>query len=175
MLSRSFLGQQPETSWYGTFCNAPAEANPLFQAVAVLCCISVEEDQRFAFCDASANDVMCLCLQGINVFDPKFNIVSPGADQGLYFPYDKKDKRLTDLHEDIEHLLFGQDESPDFAKGVLEDRKKPIIFSMARLDRYALHAIAEGIPDAPSSLPAKPMSCFFIFHATVSGWAACAP
>ncbi|KAK9868248.1 hypothetical protein WJX84_008916, partial [Apatococcus fuscideae] len=74
-------------------------------------------------------------VSGINVFDPKFNIVSPGADQGLYFPYDKKDKRLTDLHEDIEQLLFGQDESPDFAKGVLEDRKKPIIFSMARLDR----------------------------------------
>lgn len=66
----------------------------------------------------------------------------------MYFPYDKKDKRLTDLHEDIEHLLFGQDESSDFAKGVLEDRKKPIIFSMARLDRYALHTITEGISDA---------------------------
>ena len=78
---------------------------------------------------------MQCCLQGINVFDPKFNIVSPGADQGLYFPYDKKDKRLTDLHKDIENLLFGQDESPDFAKGALEDKKKPIIFSMARLDR----------------------------------------
>lgn len=25
-------------------------------------------------------------LQGIDVFDPKFNIVSPGADQDLYFP-----------------------------------------------------------------------------------------
>ncbi|KAK9861013.1 hypothetical protein WJX84_007516 [Apatococcus fuscideae] len=74
-------------------------------------------------------------ISGINVFDPKFNIVSPGADQGLYFPYDEKDKRLTDLHQDIENLLFGQDESPDFAKGTLEDRKKPIIFSMARLDR----------------------------------------
>jgi len=25
-------------------------------------------------------------VKGISVFDPKFNIVSPGADQDLYFP-----------------------------------------------------------------------------------------
>ena len=98
---------------------------------------SILDDANVHLLDASLTK-FCL-LQGINVFDPKFNIVSPGADQGLYFPYDQKEKRLTKLHGDIENLLFGQDESPDFAKGMLEDRKKPIIFSMARLDRYLLH------------------------------------
>lgn len=26
-------------------------------------------------------------LQGIDIFSPKFNIVSPGADLDIYFPY----------------------------------------------------------------------------------------
>lgn len=39
--------------------------------------------------------------QGIDVYDPKFNIVSPGADQEIYFPYNKTDKRLTSLHPEL--------------------------------------------------------------------------
>lgn len=38
---------------------------------------------------------------GINVYDPKFNIVSPGADQDVYFPYTCTERRLTSLHCDI--------------------------------------------------------------------------
>jgi len=45
-------------------------------------------------------------VNGINVFDPKFNIVSPGADADVYFPYTDKSKRLYDLHNDIETLIF---------------------------------------------------------------------
>ncbi|EIE18920.1 sucrose synthase [Coccomyxa subellipsoidea C-169] len=72
-------------------------------------------------------------VHGIDVFDPKFNIVSPGADSDIYFSYDQADKRLTSLHPEIEELLFGKEEAP-LAKGVLKDPSKPIIFSMARLD-----------------------------------------
>ncbi|EFN59180.1 hypothetical protein CHLNCDRAFT_48488 [Chlorella variabilis] len=45
----------------------------------------------------------------------------------------QKERRLTGLHKDIEELLF----DPDFkgAVGQLEDRSKPILFSMARLDK----------------------------------------
>lgn len=46
-------------------------------------------------------------VNGIDVYDPKFNIVSPGADEDIYFPYTDQDRRLTSLHEDIEDLLFG--------------------------------------------------------------------
>ena len=58
-------------------------------------------------------------VQGINVFDPKFNIVSPGADLDIYFPYTDKDRRLTALHAEIEELLYGVKEAPT-AKGVLK-------------------------------------------------------
>ena len=62
---------------------------------------------------------MFLLAQGIDVFDPKFNIVSPGADSDIYFSYDQADKRLTSLHPEIEELLFGKEEAP-LAKGVLK-------------------------------------------------------
>ncbi|CAL9121737.1 unnamed protein product [Musa acuminata var. zebrina] len=73
-------------------------------------------------------------VHGIDVFDPKFNIVSPGADLSIYFPYTEKHKRLTSLHPEIEELLFNPEDNTEH-KGVLNDTKKPIIFSMARLDR----------------------------------------
>lgn len=58
-------------------------------------------------------------MQGINVFDPKFNIVSPGADLDIYFPFTDDKRRLTALHPEIEELLFGTKEAP-LAKGVLK-------------------------------------------------------
>ena len=72
-------------------------------------------------------------VHGIDVFDPKFNIVSPGADMSIYFPFTKSQKRLTSLHSEIEELLFSDVENTEH-KFVLKDKKKPIIFSMARLD-----------------------------------------
>lgn len=71
-------------------------------------------------------------VNGIDVFDPKFNIVSPGADPGVYFSYQHTEQRLPGLHEEIERLVFGGDR--DDARGVLADADKPIVFSMARLD-----------------------------------------
>jgi sucrose synthase len=73
-------------------------------------------------------------VHGIDVFDPKFNIVSPGADMQIYFPYTEKKNRLTALHGSIEELLFNPEQTAEHMC-VLNDRKKPIIFSMARLDR----------------------------------------
>ena len=62
---------------------------------------------------------MTWLAQGIDVFDPKFNIVSPGADSDIYFSYDQEERRLTSLHREIEELLFGKEEAP-LAKGVLK-------------------------------------------------------
>ncbi|PIN06575.1 Glycosyltransferase [Handroanthus impetiginosus] len=72
-------------------------------------------------------------VSGINVFDPKFNIASPGADQSVYFPYTEKQKRFTTFRPAIEELLFSKGDNAEHI-GYLEDKKKPIIFSMARLD-----------------------------------------
>lgn len=73
-------------------------------------------------------------VHGIDVFDPKFNIVSPGADLSIYFPYTEEKKRLTALHPEIEELLYSDVQNEEHIC-VLKDRNKPIIFSMARLDR----------------------------------------
>ncbi|XP_072996828.1 sucrose synthase 4 [Typha latifolia] len=73
-------------------------------------------------------------VHGIDVFDPKFNIVSPGADMSIYFPHSEKEKRLTSLHGSIEKLLYDPEQTDEHI-GMLDDRSKPIIFSMARLDR----------------------------------------
>lgn len=52
-------------------------------------------------------------VNGIDVFDPKFNIVSPGADMSIYFPYSDQSRRLTSLHPEIEELLFGEVENDE--------------------------------------------------------------
>ncbi len=71
-------------------------------------------------------------INGIDVFDPKFNIVSPGADPTVYFPHTEPEQRLTGLHGEIEALLFGDH---DNSRGRLNAPDKPILFTMARLDR----------------------------------------
>jgi sucrose synthase len=73
-------------------------------------------------------------VHGIDVFDPKFNIVSPGADPTIYFPYTETSRRLTSFYPEIEELLYSSVENTEHIC-VLKDRNKPIIFTMARLDR----------------------------------------
>ncbi|KAG5567769.1 hypothetical protein RHGRI_003076 [Rhododendron griersonianum] len=73
-------------------------------------------------------------VHGIDVFDPKFNIVSPGSDMSIYFPYSDKENRLTALHDSIEKLLYDPEQNEEHI-GTLSDPSKPMIFSMARLDR----------------------------------------
>jgi sucrose synthase len=72
-------------------------------------------------------------LHGVDIFDPKFNIISPGADANVYFPYSKTEDRLTALHDQIDALIYGAP-SKDTC-GQLTDRDKPLIFSMSRLDK----------------------------------------
>lgn len=52
-------------------------------------------------------------VNGINVFDPKFNIVPPGADVSIYFPYTEKERRLPQLHPGLEELLYGSIENQE--------------------------------------------------------------
>ncbi len=71
-------------------------------------------------------------LQGINVFDPKFNIISPGADTEVYFPYTDTDRRLQTLHDDIHAMIYGPPGEDE--RGELADQDKPLLFAMSRLD-----------------------------------------
>ena len=73
-------------------------------------------------------------VDGIDVFDPKFNIVSPGADADVYFSYADTARRLNHLQDDIEALLYGEPTCGRW-RGGFADPDRPILFSMARLDR----------------------------------------
>jgi len=73
-------------------------------------------------------------VNGINLFEPKFNIVSPGANVDVYFPYTEQEKRLFSLWPEIEKMIYGKLPATS-ARGKLKDKDKPLIFSMARLDK----------------------------------------
>ncbi|MGB5376291.1 MAG: sucrose synthase [Polyangiales bacterium] len=72
-------------------------------------------------------------ISGIDCFDPKFNIVSPGADPRVFFPYFKESHRPEEIRQEIETMVYG---SPDCAyRGLLTNQDKPLLFTMSRLDR----------------------------------------
>ncbi len=73
-------------------------------------------------------------VNGIDVFDPKFNVVSPGADPDVYFPYTDTDRRLQGLHDELQTLILGDGGGHPY-RGRFAESGKPIIFTMARLDR----------------------------------------
>ena len=72
-------------------------------------------------------------VSGIDCFDPKFNVVSPGADPEVFFPYSRTDRRMVELRGEIERLVYG--EPGPASRGHLEEREKPLLFTMSRLDR----------------------------------------
>jgi sucrose synthase len=71
-------------------------------------------------------------INGIDLYDPKFNIVSPGADEKIYFPYYEKEKRLTTIKEEILGLLYASD-YPN-TRGAFNNKDKPILFALSRID-----------------------------------------
>lgn len=72
-------------------------------------------------------------LQGVDPYDPKFNIVSPGADPKLYFPASESERRLDHLHGEIRELVYGDGAGSDH-RGTFPDDGKPLLFTMARMD-----------------------------------------
>jgi sucrose synthase len=73
-------------------------------------------------------------VNGIDVFDPKFNIVSPGADDAVYFPFNEESRRLSGLHDELNELVYGGPDGEQL-RGSFNEPDKPVLFTMARLDR----------------------------------------
>jgi len=71
---------------------------------------------------------------GINLFSPKFNIVPPGVNKKIYFPYTEEENRLKEVRVELQKLLFENEKNED-AIGILENPDLIPIFSLARLDR----------------------------------------
>ncbi len=70
---------------------------------------------------------------GINLYAPKFNVIPPGVDETLYFPYFEQDRRTDHQRRHWERRLF-EECADDIFGGVLERSRIPI-FTMARFDR----------------------------------------
>ena len=71
---------------------------------------------------------------GVDLYNTKFNIISPGVNEKIYFPYTKEDKRIPDVRKHLTQLLFENKEDEETA-GTLENPYLTPIFSMARLDK----------------------------------------
>ncbi len=71
---------------------------------------------------------------GINIFHPKFNILPPGVNNEIFYPYSEKDRRDKEVTKDIRMRIFdGNSTIPGIGK--IKNKNLPIIFSMARLDK----------------------------------------
>ncbi|MGB3264234.1 MAG: glycosyltransferase, partial [Microcoleus sp.] len=73
-------------------------------------------------------------VNGIELFSPKFNVVPPGVNESVYFPYTRIKDRVQGDRDRLNELLFTL-EDPEQVFGRLDDPQKRPLFSMARLDR----------------------------------------
>jgi sucrose synthase len=71
---------------------------------------------------------------GVNPFHVKFNIVSPGVNEKIFFPYTKNDSRISATKDALNKMLFENSTDGEII-GTLSEPGKTPIFSMARLDR----------------------------------------
>lgn len=71
---------------------------------------------------------------GINLFHPRFNVIPPGVNTEVYFPYTERKRRRSALKiKSLATVIFEQADSDSF--GHLDNPALPPIFSIARLDR----------------------------------------
>ncbi|MBE9171202.1 sucrose synthase [Pleurocapsales cyanobacterium LEGE 06147] len=88
-------------------------------------------------------------VKGIELFSPKFNVVPPGVNENVYFPYTRTEERAPSKIEKLEELLFTA-EDPSIIYGKFDDPSKRPLFSMARLDRIKnLTGLAECFGQSP--------------------------
>ena len=74
----------------------------------MLCCCSKDRPGQYESHAAFTLPGLCRVVSGVNVFDPKFNIAAPGADQSVYFPHTEKQSRFTQFNSAIEELLYSK-------------------------------------------------------------------
>jgi sucrose synthase len=70
---------------------------------------------------------------GIHLHAPKFNVIRPGVDENLYYPFYEHEKRIENKTRQWNDRLFH--ESCDDVYGYLKNPEKPPIFTMARFDK----------------------------------------
>ncbi|MHC0061681.1 sucrose synthase [Nostoc sp. UIC 10890] len=67
-------------------------------------------------------------VDGIDLFSPKFNLVPPGVNEDIFFPYSQKENRDSQLGKQIHDLLFSREDPQIF--GHLDYPNKRPIFAV---------------------------------------------
>lgn len=89
-------------------------------------------------------------VSGIDLLSPQFNVVPPGVNETVFFPYTRTAERPSGAGERLAELLFTLEE-PTQVWGHLSDPYKRPLFSMARLDRIKnLTGLAECFGRCPA-------------------------
>lgn len=73
-------------------------------------------------------------VDGINLYHPKFNVLSPGANDKIFFPYFNSRSKFEARRKELNEIVFS-DKNFDFTKGHLKNPDLIPIFSIARLDK----------------------------------------
>ncbi len=88
-------------------------------------------------------------VSGIELFSVKFNVVPPGVNEHVFFPYTRTNDRIESDRLRLEEMLFQLDD-PAYVYGKFDDPSKRVIFSIARLDRIKnLTGLAEAFGKSP--------------------------
>ncbi|HUF46407.1 MAG TPA: sucrose synthase [Vicinamibacterales bacterium] len=72
-------------------------------------------------------------VSGIDCFDPKFNIVSPGASPEVFFPHWETERRIATLGAELGALIDGPPDAR--SRGRLAEPERPLLFLISRLDQ----------------------------------------
>ncbi|MBD2778557.1 sucrose synthase [Iningainema tapete] len=68
-------------------------------------------------------------VDGIDVFSPKFNLVPPGINENVFFPYTQTGERDESIRNQVSNLLFSQEDA--HIQGKLHNPKLRPIFAFA--------------------------------------------
>lgn len=97
---------------------------------------------------------------GIDLMSPKFNVIPPGVEEDIYYPYDQSKDRIKAVTNKWKKRLFTQTSSSIY--GYLNATNKIPIFTMARLDKIKN---ITGLVEAFGSSEALRKSCNLIIAA----------
>ncbi len=66
-------------------------------------------------------------INGIELFSPKFNVIPPGVNEHIFFPYSETENRVSAERDWINDLLFMKEETQQIIGKLADQNKRPIL------------------------------------------------
>lgn len=87
-------------------------------------------------------------VSGIDLFSPKFNVIPPGVNENIFFPYNESSKRIPDETQRVKDILFHREE-PDIVGNLDDPNKRPILVISPPTAAKNLTGIVECFGSSP--------------------------